>query len=141
MEMVAIVSRRPTLLHLPPVVIVEKDATGQDRPDTGVVTTLMPGGRDNPKVTEVPEAVWERASKHRTVKEWLRLGWIRVATKEDTSPGVEVVDISAMSPASALACIETEEVRATLDGWLKADERVVIKNAITTRLSILAKKK
>lgn len=136
-----IVNRRPTLLHLPPVVIVQKDALGEERPDTGKVTSLMPGGKDKAVITDVPTPVWERAAKHPVVKQWLRIGWIRVATPEDKAKGAGPVDIMGLNLSAAMACVEVEESRAVLDGWLKMEERDPVRSAIAARLARLPAKK
>lgn len=140
MDTIAILNRRTTVLHLPPRVIVGKDADG-DRVSLEPSTPLMPAGKDKPVATSVPLEVWERAKQHRSVKQWLALGWVGekpadVQAPTETPPPDS---LSGYAGPAALALVETEQNESTLRMWLAAEGRPPIKDAITKRLSTVAK--
>lgn len=140
MDTIAILSSRPTILHLPPEVRVSQDRDGE------VVfmeasTPLKPGAPLKPVATAVDLATWERAKKHKAVQQWIRIGWVS-EQKADTSAPEEAPPpeslVTYAGPA-ALALVETEQNEATLRMWLAAEGRPPIKEAITKRLASVAK--
>lgn len=137
---VSIINRRPTILHLPPQVVVDKNGEGRDRPRCLDSVPLKPGSDRQPVATPVAAEVWERAKDHKIVKQWIRLGWVSVkpadvAAPTDTPPPP---DLSGYQGPAAIGLVETEESVVTLRMWDGAESRQAVKKAIVDRLKSLA---
>ena len=61
---VVLLNRRPTILHLPPQVVVDKNGEGRDRPRCLNSIPLNPGSVKQPVATVVPADAWKRAQEH-----------------------------------------------------------------------------
>lgn len=139
-ETVALLSRRPTILHLPPRVETKKDRDG-DVVFVEASTPLKPGSRERPVATVVSLETWQRVRENKAVKQWLALGWLAEQKAAEPAPTETPPpeSLGGYAGPAALALVETEQSEATLRMWLAVEGRPPIKEAITKRLALVAK--
>lgn len=143
-ETVLIKNHRPAIIVLPPVVTNEPHkGQGMDWLKIGDPIRLAPAFQ--PSVTTFPRPVatavdaveWERIKKHPAVKEMLAAKWIEVAKDEDAPVAAALAELS---PAAAIAQIETEKDAAQIAIWMMAETRGPVKTALNKRLAEIQKK-
>lgn len=139
-ETVAILSHRPTILHLPPEVRTSKDRDG-DVVFLEASTPLKPGERNRPVATIISAEAWKRAKEHKAVKQWLKIGWVSEQKAAEPAPTETPPpeSLAGYAGPAAMAMVETEQNEATLRMWLAVEGRPIVKEAIAKRLSIVAK--
>ena len=138
-QTVGVLSRRPTILHLPPRATAGKTPEGDMRVDVGAPIPLAPGSPEHPVVTFVAAEEWERAKKHPIVKQWLTIGWVKEKAPDAEAPteAPPPDDLLHLSGPAATALVETERSASVLGKWLVAEGRQPVKDAIAKRLKAL----
>ncbi len=138
---VILLNHRPTILHLPPQFDIPKDAEGNERPELQRSIPLTPGDARRPVATIVRSEVWERAKKHKAVKQWLTLGWVREKPPEVQAPteAPPPDNLLEYGVQAAIAMVDTEKSEANLRSWMAAEGRQPVKDAIRKRLDVVAK--
>jgi hypothetical protein len=137
---VTLLNRRPTILHLPPLFAVPKDAEGNDRPDLQRSVPLTPGDAKRPVATVVRSDVWGRCKEHKAVKQWLRLGWIAVKPADVAAPteAPPPDNLLEYNVQAAIALVDTEKSEANLRAWIAAEGRQPVRDALNKRLVAIA---
>ena len=142
METIEILSTRPTLLHLPPLVETGRDADG-DKVSVESPTSLKPGSHKQPVATTVSAEAWARAKGHKVVQQWLRLGWVKEKPAEVEAPAEAPPpeSLAGYAGPASLALVETEQSEKVLRGWLAVEGRAPIREAITKRIAAVASRR
>ena len=139
-DVVYIVNTQPRLLHLPDEVKELKDRDGK------MVRNVIPNGRTiapsvargekkdgAPIPTKVDRAYWERAKKYPTVRDWLRLGWLKVSDIDESGEDMPA-SLMGYNVRTAITLIEGETNKKLLEEWAATETRPEVKAAIEARL-------
>lgn len=138
MDLVRVVNKRPTILHLPDKLQTMKTRGEGELRTVGFGTgkSLIPGGNN------VEAKEWAAAKKNKAVAQWIRLGWLVEGgdTAEPEGP-LAPLNLSNVGVQTALVMVEGENDQPVLMRWLKDEDRADVQGAIKAKLQALGMKR
>jgi len=146
--LVRVMNKCPRLLHLPDKIATSNGPEGPRIVGIGTGKSLVPGGNN------VPRDLWEAlkgqpygaplaksAEGHKTVREWIRIGYL-VEEGDATQPeGPEAPkNLLGYGVSTAQTLIEGEDDASILARWLKAENRPDVQAALKKRMQAVGGK-